>query len=271
MTVLVPVWDEYVKFLPEALASVRAQAVAVRVIVIDNASHRPVLATGECEVRRSNTRLSRGAIRNLGLEAVQSEYVLFLDADDVLLPGALRRLVEGLDRRPGTPVLAGLILEPGGRLHRTPRRLARALSRWPRAFAWSNATWSLLPTQGSTLLRTAAVRDAGGYADASDAEDWALAAALAFRGRIEFDSRPALIYSRRESPSGFGGSSRRRLLLNAELIRRCLAADPAVDLNWWRRLCLAGAQTAAVLVMRPLVRAVRQARDRVGTGPAGRA
>jgi cellulose synthase/poly-beta-1,6-N-acetylglucosamine synthase-like glycosyltransferase len=256
VTVVIPAWDAYVGFVPRAVASVRDQDLPVRVVIVDNASAAKVPAIDDCELIRSEQRLSRGEIRNVGLAAVETEYVMFFDADDVLLAGAPVRLVRRLDRRPLSLAAVGRILEPSGRFHRTPRPVSAFLARRPRAFAWINAVWSLFSTQGCTIMRTAAVRQAGGYADTSDAEDWALGASLAFQGPIAFDPEPALIYQLR--PNSVDRSTR-QLLANATLIRNRLRNDGSAQIAPWQLAVLSVAQVLAVLLCRPIVRASRSA------------
>src|SRR5258708_32512860 len=89
VTVVVPVWDEYVEFLADAVESVRRNAQDAPIVVVDNASSTPVPPLEGCDLVRSPRRLSVGAARNLGLDQVATEYVLFLDADDMLLDGTL--------------------------------------------------------------------------------------------------------------------------------------------------------------------------------------
>jgi cellulose synthase/poly-beta-1,6-N-acetylglucosamine synthase-like glycosyltransferase len=257
VAVVIPVWDAYVGFLGEAVASVRDQGVEAEVIVVDNASSEPVPAIEGARVVRSATRLSTGAARNLGLESVTAPLVVFLDADDLMLPGSLATLLAGL--RPGDIAFAMAIVDgdTGGR-HRAPRRLAYALARRPRVFALANTIWSLLPTQGATILRTADVRAAGGYGDRSQGEDWALGAALAWRGRIRLTSEPGLVYRWRFDSPGQPGAGL-DLLGNARFVRERLRADAAVPSAARALLPLvAGLQWLAVAVARPLALAFRR-------------
>src|SRR5262245_1208526 len=197
VTVVIPVWDDYVQFLGEAVESVRRNSPDAPIVVVDNASSTSVPELEGCEIALSSRRLSEGAARNLGLERVTSEYVVFLDADDMLLDGTLELLEERLAADPALAVSASSILDGAtGERHRTPRRFVPALARWPRRFAVLNSIWSLLPIQGCAVLRTEQVRAAGGYADSDLGEDWDLAAALVWRGRVEVMERLGLRYHR---------------------------------------------------------------------------
>jgi glycosyltransferase involved in cell wall biosynthesis len=257
VAVVIPVWDAYVRFLGEAVSSVREQNVDGEVIVVDNASTEPVPDIEGVRVVRSETRLSTGGARNLGLEAVTAPLIVFLDADDLMLPGSLATLLAGL--RPGDVAFGMAIVDgdTGGR-HRAPRRIAYALARVPRLFALANTIWSLLPTQGATILRTADVRAAGGYGDRSQGEDWALCAALAWRGRIRLASEPGLVYRWRFDSPGQPGAGL-DLLGNARFVRERLRADAAVP-GAARALLpiVAGLQWLAVAVVRPLALAFRR-------------
>ncbi len=265
MTVVIPVWGSYEQDLPDAVRSVRSTDADPRVVLVDNASDPPIVPLDGCELVRSDTRLSRGAARNLALSRVSSEYVMFLDADDELLPGGLSHLLEGLSRRPDAKAFVGRIVEPDGTVHRMPRAISRFLARAPRAFAWMNAVWSLTSVQGCALLRTAAVRDCGGYPDASNGEDWALGVAVAFRGPIVFDERPVLMYRLRpDSPGGEESPPTGVLLGNAARIREQLRSDPAVGASATAIALLRGAQTFTVLVARPVVRLLRPTARRSG-------
>jgi glycosyltransferase involved in cell wall biosynthesis len=257
VAVVIPVWDSYVGFLGEAVASVRDQGADAELIVVDNASAQPLPELRGARVVRSDTRLSTGAARNLGLDAVTAPLVVFLDADDLMLPGTLATLTAGL--RPSDVAFAMAIVDgdTGGR-HRAPRRIAYALARVPSLFALANTIWSLLPTQGATIARTADVRAAGGYGDRSQGEDWVLAAALTWRGRVRFTREPGLVYRWRFDSPGQPGAGA-DLLDNARFLRERLRADPAVPAPARRLLPVIGAaQWAAVELVRPVVRALRR-------------
>lgn len=91
------------RFLPAAVESVLRQTYRdFELIVIDDGSidNTPGLARDfppEVKyIRQENRGLS--AVRNRGIELAQGEYILFLDADDVLLEKALEMSVDFMDR-----------------------------------------------------------------------------------------------------------------------------------------------------------------------------
>jgi len=259
VTVVIPVWDAYVAWLPEAVESVVAQGVAEQVIIVDNASAVPVPDREGATVVRTSRRLSTGAARNLGLAEVATEFVVFLDADDVMLPGSLHALVTGIGLDPAvTAYCLALVDGETGRRHRSPRAPARRLARFRRAFALANSIWSLLPTQGATIMRTATAAAAGGYADRSQGEDWVLAVSLVRRGRVRFGDQPALVYRWRGDSPGREGA-RPPLLANARAVRQRLRADPGVSGVARAALPLVAAlQWITAIIVRPLFRALRR-------------
>jgi glycosyltransferase involved in cell wall biosynthesis len=252
VAVVIPVWDSYVQFLAEAVASVRDQGVPAEIVVVDNASTEPLPALEDVRVVRSPERVPTGAARNVGLEAVTAPLVVFLDVDDLMLPGSLATLLAGLRDGDAAFALAIVDGDTGGR-HRAPRRIAYALARFPWLFAVANTVWSLLPTQGATVMRTADVRAAGGYGERSQGEDWVLGAALAWRGRVRLSSEPGLVYRWRFDSPGRPGAGL-DLLGNARFVRERLRADPALPAAARALLPLVAAgQWLAVKALRPLV------------------
>lgn len=267
LTVVVPVWDAYVgPRLVEALDSVRRQSAHARIVVVDNASEVALPELEGADVVRSATRLSTGGARNLGLEHVRTPYVVFLDADDVLLEGALERMLALAKSRPEAAAwVLGIVEAETGRRHRNPRRLAAVLAGAPPLFALANAVWSLLPTQGATLLRTELVRQVGGYDDAArGGDDWPFCATLAFRGRIVFLAEPALVYRWRPASPGGEQAPRQLIAANTLRVRRRLRSD--AGLPRWARILLPVLPVGhglALNLARPLVRRLRRLRARL--------
>jgi len=260
VAVVIPAWDDYVeRDLERAVVSVTSQDLPARVIVVDNASRTPIPPLDGVSVISTERRLSRGAARNLGLDVVTEPFVVFLDADDVMLPGSLAALLDGIRATQdavahGLPIIDGL----SGRLFRAPRRVARLASSRPGLFAALNSVWSLMPTQGATILRTDAVRAAGGYGDRDQSEDWMLGARLAARGRVTFGSVPVLVYHRRSTAS----PTVRELLEGARAVRAHLVDDPEVGGRSRSLAPILGAAQVAAVVARPVFLALRGARPR---------
>jgi glycosyltransferase involved in cell wall biosynthesis len=232
----------------------------VGIVIVDNASTVAVPQLEGTTVVRTPARLSAGEARNRGLGQVETEFVMFLDADDELLPGALETVRREISSDPRLAVFAMSLLEPDtGRRHRFPYRFAFPLTRFPRAFALTTAVWSLYSTQGCAIFRTAWVKECGGYADLSGPEDWTLGVSQAFRGRIRLDRRPGLIY-RLHHDSLAHAQSGRYLMLAARRVRERLRGDPAVPA--WARAAvplIAVMQAIAIFALRPLYRGARAA------------
>jgi glycosyltransferase involved in cell wall biosynthesis len=279
ITVVIPVWDDYVPYLQEAVDSVAPDAEAVSIVVVDNASTPPVTPPPGASVVRASRRLSVGAARNLGLDQVDTKYVVVLDADDRLLPGTLEFLRARLDTDSSVSVAATSILDSAtGERHRFPRTFVPRLARWRRMFAVIDCIWSLFPIQGCALLRTAEVKEAGGYPDSDWGDDWVLAVSLAFRGRVEVHNRLGRYY--RHIPESLWRRSRPRsdLVASARLVRQRVRSDPAIP-TWTRTLlpAITLLQLAAVYVLQPAYLAARSARaggrrllGRASRGPDGR-
>ena len=257
---VIPAWDDYARdTLLAAIASVRSQEVPARVIVVDNASTVTVPALDGVEVVRLARRASTGAARNAAVGLLHTPYVVFLDADDQLLNGALVSLVAGLDADRGRATHTLTIIDAAtGTRHRSPRRLARALSVIPALFAPANAIWSLLPTQGCTIMRVPDVVSCGGYADSSTGEDWVLGASLSFRGRQSFEDRPGLTYHQSARSPGMRALERSTLLENARRVRERIASDPEVPRRIKAALpAIHVAQWVAASLAHPLYRSAR--------------
>src|SRR3954470_12263023 len=227
-TVLIPVWNDYVAWLEQAVVSLTGQAVATRIVVVDNASEVKLPEVPGVSVVTSPRRLTLGAARNLGLAQVTTPYVVVWDADDTMLPGTLGFLQHAMraDRRLAAYGSA-IVEEPSGRRHRWPRRWIAALARLPAIFALLDCVWSLYPTTGATIMRTELARSAG-YGEAESGEDWCLGVSLAFRGRVGWSERPGRAY--RLHPHSIWSRHRavRDLLRHAKAVRDRIRTDRGI-------------------------------------------
>lgn len=110
VSIIIPCYN-YGHFLAEAIESVLQQAYpAKEIVVVDDGSTDNTAAVAACYpaaryVYQQNQGLS--AARNTGIRQSQGTYLVFLDADDWLLPGALATNVEQLQLHPQAAFVAG--------------------------------------------------------------------------------------------------------------------------------------------------------------------
>lgn len=104
VSVLVPHFNQ-ARFLDECIESVRAQTYpAIEIVVVDDASTEHATDVelskleedGDLTVLRLSENAGPSHARNVGLERCTGEYILPVDADNVLLPDAVENLVEQL-------------------------------------------------------------------------------------------------------------------------------------------------------------------------------
>jgi hypothetical protein len=255
VTVVVPAWGAYAQYLPDALASLAAQHPQPSIVVVDNASVPTLLAhPGRIRVVRTGRRLSMGAARNAGLDAVATPYVLFWDVDDLMYPGTVDALLTTIRSDPGVVAVCASIVEDSGRPHHWPRALTARMAKWPRLFMALHVVSSLFPTTGAVLMRTDALRGSGGFPDVDGGDDWVAGLSLAARGRVTFISRPGRLY-RLHSGSVSHAWTVRNHVLHARQVRRRLRTDPATPAIMRRAVpALAVGQWLVVYAIGPLRR-----------------
>jgi glycosyltransferase involved in cell wall biosynthesis len=213
VSVAIPCFNQ-ARFLNDAIASVRRQRYTpVEVVVIDDGSTdesaQIAAAAGVRLARQGNAGLS--AARNAGLEMARGEFIVFLDADDELLPDAVGSGVELLQRRPSVSCVARLcqIMD----VERRPLPLTHTTIGTPELYrVWlrRNFVW----TPGAALFRTDAISAIGGFpVDLAPAADYAVYLALARNAAVVFDAREVVRYRQHD-----GNMSRDPvLMLNATL------------------------------------------------------
>jgi glycosyltransferase involved in cell wall biosynthesis len=192
VAVVVPCFDDG-ETLPDALASLREQEPHELVVVDDGSTDLATveaLARLEVEgvrvVRRENGGLS--AARMTGVEETIAPYVMPLDADDALAPGALAALADALDADAEAVMTWGDLeiwgdietrVEPGHRLD-----------------PWQIAYLNTLPV--ASMVRRDALLAVGGWQLQHGYEDWDLWMSFAERGwRGAYVPATVLRYRRR--------------------------------------------------------------------------
>ncbi|HKT83744.1 MAG TPA: glycosyltransferase [Solirubrobacterales bacterium] len=163
VSVVIPCFNQG-HYLAEAIESVAAQTrPAAELIVVDDGSQDnsfEVAARYPTVRRLRQDNRGVAAARNAGLELASGSLVVFLDADDRLLPDALRVGVEAIEKRPHIAFAAGMsrdIGEDGSVIRELRQPLVSQdhyLNLLKDCYIWS----------GSSLVsRRAAVVEVGGF------------------------------------------------------------------------------------------------------------
>jgi glycosyltransferase involved in cell wall biosynthesis len=236
VTVVIPVWDAYCAHLQECVRDLMTQeGVAMDVIVVDNASDSEIPdLPGDVRVLRLPGRVSVGAVRNAAVEHVHTPYVLFLDADDRLLPGTVQFLADELDAAPAAVaaickhVLWDAKTDRRVIADRSPKPVVYRLARSRHLLGLATLRFNIFPIVGCAAIRTEVFRDAGGFGDGNLGEDWELCAALAWRGRISFHRRPGRLYAVEEGSLWHRLQTRERFERQFEAFQQRMATDRRV-------------------------------------------
>jgi len=244
IAVVIPAYNASA-YIKEALASILSQSrPADEIVVVDDGSTDDTagIAAGVSSkvrvVRQKNA--GQGSARQHGVELTTAEWLLFLDADDLLCEPALEKLSAALVEN-SQAALAYCTVElwsPGGTI---PSR-QDTLDRLDGAEVWDELLFrNCLRTPGCALIRRPALVAAGGW-DADPRlkgnEDWDLWLRLAESGAFVLVPEPLLKY--RTNNSGF--SSRRRNMYRSMFAlfgkqrsrwRNCASRRQAVEAGEW--------------------------------------
>jgi glycosyltransferase involved in cell wall biosynthesis len=247
ISVVIPAYNSE-NYISETLDSVRAQTfVGWELVVYDDGSRdaTPAVA-GRYAAMDNRIRVVRGenggvaAARNRGFEATdpRSEFVIFLDNDDVWEPDALETLVGVLEGHPeyvSSHSLARCIGDdglpvPGDDLDERMRKRKAVVGRrvvevpllQPTTFA-AMALENWIVTPGTLLMRRTVAEAAGGFDErAVPADDWDMAIRVSRIGDIGYVDRPLLRWRRhpgaQSNVTRYGGAYFR--------VRRKMLSDP---------------------------------------------
>jgi glycosyltransferase involved in cell wall biosynthesis len=167
------------RFIRQTLDSVFAQTLGeVELIVVDDGSTdgTPAILRAIDDQRLSVLRQANNGVsaaRNAGLALARAPYIFFLDADDVLVPDALQRMVAALDNNPDRVACFAhhiRITEDGAEL---TRRTDLPLKMFPAEDTLRNLVTKNFIVCGAICIRTEAARQVRGFnAELKWGEDW---------------------------------------------------------------------------------------------------
>ncbi|MCP5366129.1 MAG: glycosyltransferase [Hyphomicrobiales bacterium] len=221
--------------IAETIASLRAQTLAdwEQVVCDDGSTDGTLAAVAAVDDRR--IRVVRGdhrgqsAAQNRAFAQCRADLVLFLDADDVLLPDALARLAAALAAAPDACAAYGdaVTMKADGTSYGRPPMAGGRLSARPSGDVLEPLLVRDFVPSGGFLVRAAAFAAAGGFAeDLRMAQDWEMRCRLALRGPFRFIG-PGPVLRHRARPDSVSRGLGARVESHLEAIERVFA-NPAV-------------------------------------------
>jgi glycosyltransferase involved in cell wall biosynthesis len=209
--------------LEQTIASVEAQDHArFELILVDDGSTDSSTSMAQAAASRDPKRiryldhpghanLGKSSSRNAGLRAANGDYVVFLDADDLLLPRKLSHQAAFLDSEQGVDAVYGRTWywdDPGTR-NGARDRLSRLGVRWDETQEPPELLVRFLDQPGNVpclcafMARRAALLRLGGFDESLQDlyEDQTLIAKLALHCRIRVDAVPGERYRQHENSS----------------------------------------------------------------------
>jgi len=234
VSILIPCYNQ-AAYLGDAIRSIEPGSHAIEVIVIDDGStdgSSDVAASfvGVGCIRQRNQGLA--AARNAGLDRATGRYVIFLDADDRLLPGAVERGARALDSHPACVMAFGrcVMMGPDGR-HWPTSNLPRIDRDHHAALLRRNVIW--MPA--AAIFRREALIAVGGVAAGFDAAaDYDLYLRITRRWLVHDHAEFVAAY--RRHAGNMSRDASRMLRETLVVMRRHVPGDAAL-LEAWQQGC----------------------------------
>jgi glycosyltransferase involved in cell wall biosynthesis len=201
LSIVTPLFNKAL-FLSRAINSVLHQGFTnFEFIIVDDGStddgYECALKFCADERVRVVKKLNGGAssARNFGAALASSEFLVFLDADDELLPGALEEYSELINEFPKSVAFGlGFKINRSGN-YTSKRQLLKGLDRQNVCYFEGVACGSTYLTSSSACVRKDTFLELGGFDESlTQREDPHLWVRLAMRGSISFSPRDLVIY-----------------------------------------------------------------------------
>lgn len=201
VTVIIPAYNAE-KTLMRAFLSTRNQGLNSSVIIIDDCSSdgTPQISSEiqnsfpNVQFLRNNTNLGVSATRNIGIQLAKTEYISFLDADDVWLANKLIKQKRLLEKTPDCTLVTCNCLQiaPNGRVLKEGHKNRVPVSGID---AWKTLLeYNFIPTP-TVFTRTELVKSVHGFDESLKvAEDLDLWIKLAKKGRVAVESSVLVHY-----------------------------------------------------------------------------
>jgi len=235
IAVVIPAFNA-ARYVATAIASVQSQSRAAdELLVVDDGSTD---STGEICAKIPGTRYVKringglAAARNTGIRETTSEWLLFLDADDVLLPGALEALSQTAETSKAGVVYGFVLQRRGDALEPRLHGLASAVGEPPlpaKAHFW----WTAIPTAGAAMIRRSLNEAVGGFDESfrqvEDAEYWLRCGVTA-----SFAHCNAVVLDKMCAPESLGQNTARSIWYRLQLQRKFLGwcAARGIDVSF---------------------------------------
>ena len=267
VSIVIPCYNQG-RFLAEAIESARRQAYPhIEIVVVDDGSTDQTASiaqrySGVTYIAQTNS--GAAAARNAGLEESRGEYVIFLDADDRLLPHAVTSSVDYLSVHPDHAFVTGhvgLITEEGA--SRGVPSQTHAEGGGYRELLLENYIW----TSGVVMYRRSALDLAGGFdASAGGSTDFELNLRLA--RRFAYGCHHQVVLEYRRHPASISADAAAMLRSSVSVRRRqrrYIRGDRALREAWKKGIATVQAdfgrrvveQVKSDLVHRRILKAVR--------------